>query len=142
MDPQQLAEHRRSFEAHLQRLRAEMASTSAEMAAQLENREQSRPTANMHAEVRRYFGQGANDLFELIEELKTEVESLMRTIPGFVSYSLIRTADGGATFTVCEDKAGADLSARVAHDWIATNAGALGTHDPEITEGRVVVHVI
>jgi hypothetical protein len=141
MSPEQLVERRQAFEAHLQRLRTEIASTNAELAEQLEKIERSRRNGQMYAEIRRYSGQNVDALFDLIEELKSDVESLMRTIPGFVSYSLIRTDGGGAAFTVCSDKAGADQSARIAHDWIASNAGDLGTKDPEIFEGRVVVHL-
>lgn len=142
MASQGLAEQRQAFEAHLQKLRAELASTNAEMTTQLEKLDGSCRKGTMYAEIRRYSGHGADALFDLIEELKTEVESVMRTIPGFVSYSLFRSEDGGATFTVCADKVGADQSARIAHDWIASNAGNLGTRDPEIIEGRVVVHMI
>jgi hypothetical protein len=118
-----------------------MASTNAEVAAQLKRFGKARDCGHMYAEIRRYSGRGVDALFDLIEERKADVESLMRTIPGFVSYSLIRTEAGGAAFTVCDSKAGADQSARIAHDWIASNAGELGTRDPEITEGRIVVHL-
>ena len=138
---QQLDERRRAFEAHLQRLRVEMASTSAEMSAQLESFGKPRETGQMYAEIRRYSGLGVEALFDLIEEHKADVESLMRAIPGFVSYSLFRTDDGGSAFTVCENKAGADQSARIAHDWIASNAGELSTRAPEITEGHIVLHL-
>ena len=33
---------------------------------------------------------------------------LIRPVKGFVSYSFILTADGGASVTVCENKAGTD----------------------------------
>lgn len=136
-----LEARRQAFEAHLQRLRAEIATTNAELTVQLDRIERSRHKRQMYAEIRRYSGHGVDALFDLIEELRSEVESLMQTIPGFVSYSLIRTEGGGAAFTICNDKAGADQSARIAHDWIASNAGDLGTHEPEIFEGRVVVHL-
>lgn len=131
---------RREFETHLQRLRAEMAQTSAAMSSQVERFEQQR-TGRMYAEIRRYSGQGARTLFDLIEEFRTEIESLMQSIPGFVSYSLFRTADGGASFTICNDKAGVDQSAQIAHHWIIKNAKNLRTGDPEIVEGKIVAHV-
>jgi hypothetical protein len=136
-----LDERRAAFEAHLQKLRVEMASTSAEMSAQLERLGKPRESGPMYAEIRRYSGLGVDLLFDLIEEHRADVEGLMRTIPGFVSYSLFRTVDGGAAFTVCHSEAGADQSARIAHDWIASNAAALGTRDPEITKGHIVVHL-
>ena len=73
----------------------------------------------MHAVVRTYSGEGAKELFDLLEKRKSDVESLIGTVKGFVSYSLVRTADGGISVTVCQDKAGADDSVQKAKDWIA-----------------------
>ncbi len=95
----------------------------------------------MHAVVRSYSGAGASPLFELLEERKNEVESIIRGIAGFVSYTLIRTGDGGATVTVCQDKAGTDESSRVAREWIQENAGDIGAPAPSVSEGAVVLHL-
>ena len=84
----------------------------------------------MHAVVRTYSGEGAKELFDLLEKRKSDVESLIRTVKGFVSYSLVRTADGGISVTVCQDKAGADDSVQKAKDWIA----AMREHRRECTE--------
>ena len=72
----------------------------------------------MHAVVRTYSSAGAKKLFDVLEERKKDVEDLIRPIKGFVSYSLIRTADGGVSVTVCQDKAGTEESLRVPADWI------------------------
>ena len=48
-----------------------------------------------HAVVRNYSGKGTKALFDLLEKNKGEVESLIRGIKGFVSYSLVRTTRGG-----------------------------------------------
>ena len=53
----------------------------------------------MHAVVRMYSGAGGKKLFDVLEERKGEVEALIRPVKGFVSYSLIRTADGGTSVT-------------------------------------------
>ncbi len=95
----------------------------------------------MHAEIRRYKGDGANALFELLEQRKSEIQSVMQTIPGFVSYSLMRTNEGGASFTVCGQKSDIEQSARIAHDWIVNNAANLSATVPEIVEGSVIVHM-
>ncbi len=95
----------------------------------------------MHAVVRKYSGAGAKELFDLLENRKTEVESMIRAVPGFVAYSLIRTNDGGITVTVCQDKAGTDESVQVARKWISDNAAELGASPPEISEGPVVLHM-
>ena len=95
----------------------------------------------MYAVMRRYYGRGANKLFDAIERNKAEVERLMRPIKGLVSYSLVRTDDGGFSVTVCEDKAGTDESVRTARDWIAKNARDIRTARPIIVEGPVILHL-
>ena len=96
---------------------------------------------NMHAIVRNYSGTGANELFGMLEERQAEVESLIRSVTGFVAYSLIRTDDGGVTVTVCKDKAGTDESLQLARDWIQENAPDLGVSPPAVSEGAVVLHL-
>jgi hypothetical protein len=95
----------------------------------------------MHAIVRSYSGPGATQLFDLLEQRKAEVESLIRAVPGFRSYSLIRSDDGGVSVTVCPDKAGTDESLKVARDWIQKNAGLLNVSAPVVSEGRVILQL-
>jgi len=95
----------------------------------------------MHAVVRTYSGQGAKELFDLIEQRKAEVESLIRSVSGFHAYSLIRTDDGGVTVTVCQDKTGTDESLQLARDWIQQNASDLGTSPPVVSEGSVILQL-
>ncbi|MEM5432086.1 hypothetical protein [Cupriavidus oxalaticus] len=95
----------------------------------------------MHTVVRTYAGSGAKALYDLLEKRTSEVESLMRSVQGFVSYTLVRTADGGFSVTTCNDKAGADESVKKARDWIAENAADTGASAPTIAEGTVILHV-
>jgi hypothetical protein len=95
----------------------------------------------MHAVIRNYSGKGAKELFDVIEKNKAEVEKVIRPVKGFVSYSVARTADGGFSVTVCQDKAGTDESIRAARDWIAKNAGNTGAAAPTISEGTVMLHL-
>jgi hypothetical protein len=95
----------------------------------------------MHAVIRNYSGSGARKLIDLLEERKDEVENLVRPVKGFVSYSLIRSADGGASVTICEDKAGTEESMRVAREWIAKNAANLSVAPPTVVEGTVLLHL-
>ena len=95
----------------------------------------------MHAVVRTYSGQGAKQLFDLLEQRKAEVESLIRAVPGFQAYTLFRTEDGGVTVTVCQDKAGTDESLKVAREWIQQNAADLGVSPPAVSEGQVVLQL-
>ena len=95
----------------------------------------------MHAVIRTYSGKGASELFDRIEAASDEIEGLLRGVQGFVSYTLFRTEDGGATVTVCQDKAGTDESLRVARDWVAAKASDIGVGAPTVTEGPVEMHL-
>jgi len=79
-------------------------------------------------------------LFDILERSAAEVERLMRGVPGFESYALYRTADGGVSVTICRDKAGTDESLRVAREWVQKNAGSTGVKAPTVAEGPVIVH--
>lgn len=94
----------------------------------------------MHAVIRTYSGNGARELFDLLQDRKSDVEELMRPIEGFVTYLLVRTADGGTSVTVCQDKAGTDESMRRAREWIAMNASGIGASEPAVAEGPVILH--
>ncbi len=80
----------------------------------------------MYAAVRAFAGKGAETLFEVVTEHKADVEQIMYQIEGFVSYTIIATADGCISVTVCQDKKGIDESLRKAFDWIAKNASTSG----------------
>ena len=95
----------------------------------------------MHAVIRMYAGSGAKKLIDVLDERKKDVEALIRPVKGFVSYSLIRTADGGASVTVCQDKAGTDESLRLAKDWIQKNAANTGATAPTVSEGSVILQL-
>jgi hypothetical protein len=93
----------------------------------------------MYAVVRTYSGKGAKELFDVLEKRRTEVESIIRPIKGFVSYTLARSGDGGFSVTVCQDKAGTDESVQVAREWVAKNAGNTGAGAPQVSEGPVII---
>lgn len=95
----------------------------------------------MYAIVRNYSGAGAKQLFEVLERQKAEVETTLRKVPGLVSYTLVRSGDGGMSITVCRDKAGADESVKVAREWIKTNAANVPAYPPAIMEGPVIVQI-
>jgi hypothetical protein len=93
----------------------------------------------MHAVVRSYSGGNASMVFDLIEGATDDVRELLGTIPGFVSYTAIRTADGGVTVTVCEDKAGTDESVKRAAGFVAERATS-PIDPPMISEGDTSLH--
>ena len=95
----------------------------------------------MPAVVRTYSGHGARALFDILEERKAEVESMIRSVLGFHAYMLLRTEDGGVTVTVCYDKTGTDECLQLALNWIAENAPDLGVDPPSVSEGPVLLHL-
>jgi len=95
----------------------------------------------MYAVVRNYSGAGAKELFELLDERKSDVETALRAVDGFVSYTLIRTNEGGVSVTVCQDQDGTDESSQVARDWIKTNTAGLDTNPPTVSKGPVIFRV-
>jgi hypothetical protein len=94
----------------------------------------------MHAVVRRYSGPGATQLFDELERHRTDIEKVIRGVPGFVAYTLVRTGDGGVSVTVCRDKAGTDESVRVAGDWVRQNTTA-SANPPEVSDGEVILQL-
>lgn len=95
----------------------------------------------MHAVVRSYSGKGAGELFDLLENKKDSVEKVIRSVKGFVSYTMVRTSDGGVTITVCQDKTGADESIAKAKDWIVQNGSSIGASAPKVSEGSVLLQL-
>jgi hypothetical protein len=95
----------------------------------------------MHVVIRKYSDKGSTQLFDVLEKRKTELEPLMRSVPGLVSYTLARSGSGGFSVTVCQDQAGIDESTRKAKEWIAKNAGNIGAGTPDVSIGQVISHL-
>ena len=93
----------------------------------------------MYVVVRSYSGQGASELFDLIEKSEKEIRELISGVPGFVTYAAFRSGDGGTTVTVCQDKAGTDESSKRAAGWIKDNASGTSVSPPQIIEGSTVL---
>lgn len=95
----------------------------------------------MYAVVLVYTGPGAKEFFNLLEERKEELEAAHQRVTGLMSYTLIRSEDGGVAITICREKAGADESVRVAQAWKEKNALGVSTNPPQLIEGPVIIHV-
>lgn len=95
----------------------------------------------MQTVIRRYSGKGAKELFDVLEKHTSDIEKLLSSVKGLVSYTLARSGDGGFAVTVCQDKAGIDESLQKAKNWIAENARSAGAAAPELTEGSVLIHL-
>ena len=95
----------------------------------------------MYTVVRTYSGAGARQLFDVLDQRKAEVEATLRKVPSLLSYTLLRSGDGGMSVTVCKDKAGAEESVKVAREWIKSNAAEIQTSPPAVAEGPVIIQI-
>jgi len=96
-------------------------------------------TTPMFASIRKY-----NGVPTLVEELlknQEDVKSVLRPIRGFHSYYLVKTNDGAVSMTVCDDRAGAEESNRVASTFLKDKLPTFATRAPEITTGEVQLHL-
>ena len=92
----------------------------------------------MYAVVRNY--PGSSQLFDLLESKKEDVERVIRGVSGLISYTLMRSADGGVSVTVCQDKAGVDESVRIAAEWVRENFTGT-SNPPAISEGETILQL-
>ena len=95
----------------------------------------------MFAVIRHYHFDAKNGA-EIDRQVREEFVPLVKKAKGFVSYHWLDTGKGeGASFSVFNDKAGADESVRLAADYVAKNLAKFVTQKPEVIEGPVVAHV-
>jgi len=95
----------------------------------------------MKAIIRKYSGKGAIELFDVLEKRAAELQPIMRSVKGFVSYTLARSGDGGFAVMVCQDQAGIDEGTQKAKDWIVKNVSNTGAVAPEVSVGNVIVQL-
>ena len=93
----------------------------------------------MYATLRQYTGV-TPAVFDTLMSRKADIETLIRKVPGFVQYDLVRTADGMTTMTVCNDKAGTEASNKQVAEWIGQNLPTLQASPPVITAGEDMLH--
>jgi hypothetical protein len=91
----------------------------------------------MHAVIRNYAG--APNLVSELTKRAAEVESIINTVPGFISYYLLKTNDGMVSVTVCESAKGCDESSRRASDWLRQNLPNLKIAAPQIISGELAL---
>jgi len=96
-------------------------------------------TTPMFASIRKY--SGAPTLVDELVKKQDDIKSVLRPIPGFHAYYLVNTTDGAVSITVCENRAGADESNRVAAGWLKDKLPAFATRQPEIMTGEVRIHL-
>jgi predicted amino acid dehydrogenase len=91
----------------------------------------------MHTVVRHY--KGASALIDELGRRSADLETLIRGVPGFVAYYLVKTADGGYSVSVFEDRSGTEESNRRAAEYLKTNLSSIATSPPEILQGEAII---
>jgi heme-degrading monooxygenase HmoA len=91
----------------------------------------------MYAVIRHHKGNA--QLFDELARRTDEVEQLIREVPGFVSYCLVRASDGGFSVSVFEDRTGTEESSRRAADFIRQNTPQVAGSPPEVIEGEAIL---
>ena len=95
----------------------------------------------MYAVVRIYSGPGAREFFDVLEERNEDLEAAHQHVTGLMSYTVVRSEEGGVAITVCREKAGAHESMRIAQEWKEKNAPDVLTNTPQLIEGTVIIHI-
>jgi len=95
----------------------------------------------MYAVVRAYTGPNAAQFIDALEQHKDEIMRLISAIDGFVSYTLVRTAEGGASVSVYRTKNGAAESSRQAAHFVDAAMSAEDRVTPSVSAGDVVLHL-
>jgi hypothetical protein len=78
---------------------------------------------------------GAKDLADLIIANRGEVEAIVKAVPGFQAYYLVRTEDGFVSVTVCDNQAGAEDSNQRAAEYVRSHAGGMSGGKPQVMAG-------
>jgi len=95
----------------------------------------------MHVIIRTYYGKGIKRLFDVGEQHEAELQKLMRSVEGLVSYTLARDRRGGFAITVCRDKRGLQQSLKVARAFLAQHAPEQSLAAMHVSVGKVITHV-
>jgi len=89
----------------------------------------------MHTTIRIY--KGATELNKALVQRRSEIEKLLKNVPGFRTYQLIDTQGGVASVTTCDDKSGCEKSNQVAAEFLRNNLSNLKDTKPETLSGEL-----
>jgi hypothetical protein len=92
----------------------------------------------MYTVVRQY--SAAGELGDLLAARSDEVRDLIGGVQGFVAYYTARDGDRLMSITVCDDRAGAEESNRVAAAWVKENLPNSSMGAPTVGQGEVFIN--
>jgi hypothetical protein len=79
---------------------------------------------------------------DVLTQHKDEVEKLLREIPSFVSWHLVKFSDGTcSTATTCNHKAGCDESMKISREWLTKNAPNVDLSKMHHKDGEIVLSI-
>jgi hypothetical protein len=91
----------------------------------------------MYATIRRY--DNNPDLADRLAARSDEIKALMLGVAGFRAYHLVRSNDGTASITICDDQAGTEETNRIAASWLQENMPDAVSAAPQVTAGEIVL---
>ena len=91
----------------------------------------------MYVTIRRYENDAA--LADRLAARSDEIQGIISSVAGFQAYYLARAGEGTASITVCDDKAGADETNRIAATWLRENMPEAVSAAPQVTAGEVAL---
>jgi hypothetical protein len=91
----------------------------------------------MYITIRRY--ENNRELAGRLAARSEDIRAVISGVPGFRAYHLLRSPDGTASITVCDDQAGADESNRAAAAWLRENMPDAVSTPAQVTAGEVVL---
>jgi hypothetical protein len=106
------------------------------------NPNKAHPNKYMYAVIRHYHFD-AKDSKMIDENVTNKFVPIIKKAAGFVRYYWLDNGNGeGTSFSVFNDKKGAEDSVLIAADWVRGDASisAIMKQKPEIIEGTVVAH--
>jgi hypothetical protein len=80
-------------------------------------------------------------LFDQLQERRASLGASLGRAPGFRSWYLVRTDEGITTVTLCDDRAGAEESVRVAATWVRENVAEMVPNPPQVSNGEVALQI-
>jgi hypothetical protein len=93
----------------------------------------------MYAVIRRY--EDAAKLIDIMERKPHEVDRVIASVPGFVAYHAIKSADTLVTISVCQEQSGTEETTRRAAEWVRANLEPGDVGAPEVTSGEAFINV-
>lgn len=95
----------------------------------------------MYTVVRTYSGKGAVETIELIIDHKRDIKKIMRSVKGFINYTIVKTETGGFTVTLSKNEKSADAITKAAREWVEENAAHLDAKPPLVMGGKVAINI-